>query len=1347
MRFRIRLPQPPGRHRALGHDVVLARNRRVLALMLAMLSFLTFTLVTAVTPSYAAGYDHVKDIPDGQTTICDPAAEGGGWAAMGYPDYNSCWAASGPQQGMQITDNMLRPVAAGKTRMGGIGKSTAPAVGYDPLKCMSNNGKVEPNQCHLDSSTDSKATAPLKPGVTSKSDIDHDPGKCSAAGGTWTMFGGCKGVTATSTDANGNQTTQGTPANSGTPSQQTGPQVSSDGFIYDQISINTSQPPADPVCAQGGNGTDAKGNKTQTDITYCLPAGRWGHYIGNVSVRREPANGFGAVANLGKWIATTTRLVMPNILLMVTQVFWNIAISLSQHAASFEVSDGVMSKVDNSIGNMVTSVMSGGIPAAFVILAILALVAAAAFGHGSTQSAVKRLGVTVLCLGLVVSMGAAATRSTSSGPAKGSPWWWEKQVNGTVNALTVSLDLSDSLTQENQDMMTVKTAKTPSISGNAVMAGGASCQQYLYQMVQQYKTAGGDSNDSSSLVLMANTLWTETALRNWVTMQWGNPTQGSQSNEMEAENAQKAYCHVLDFDAGVDPVEQAQVTNAAYGTHLDIQTASWIFANRGWIDPYNPIIVMDDGKAKDVAFDNQEAEPYRVGVFWETCQPDQSTPDEPRARFGWATLREHMDDASSGEIKGAGGISLRERLGGGKDTTLNNHAMPKIENSTGKIAGASGSEKDYADGYSALTKTGGSHEADAGTACNAIFDNVYFHALYDAPQQDKTKDPLVSPIGNATDLTTYVNYAQAAVLGWSFDVPNVESSWREANMDMDSGDEQFPAVRTTLDYAYGNKEVDTLGALGTVLGALCNGTILALLALVLIISKFALALMVMFLVFAFLARAFPVGDVTTKAVKNWTVYTAELSMLGMVYSVIGGMATFICSVMLNLCSSMSSTFFYNIMAGLSMGIAMVIIQVFCKKVLKVDGVFNLKSIMGMAGAGALLKPLSTAKRMGRQIATGAVRKAGENLLDDKLPFGKNRRKGTQYTNKGKGKGGSGDSENVVQNASDALAQLATAMQNGEMPQAGNAKGKGKGKADGKPKRPADNPVAVFKRSMDRKQAKQADKLASIEARANDPTLAGGKLVAGARRTGVRLRSVGTGLKAAAHQVPRWWKTGKAPVKFRTYAGKAAKYGKKALPVALAVSAGFPMGVIPAALGVGAVSAFHKFRKPIGHAAMKPLNKAADFRAEHDLYPAEHAKEKAVETAGRAKEKAEEFRDLHKPFDPDKVDEFMNRPDEAQRQEHTQEMPEPDGRSGDGPDRGSEGSEGSEGGSEGPGRGDGDRGSERGEGERQRPVPRPNQTPNPGPRPTPPTGGEGGGGPAGGSAPTPPPAPAPTNGGE
>ncbi|MFR0558835.1 YrzE family protein [Pseudoscardovia radai] len=1274
MRFRIRLPQPPGRHRALRHDVVLARNRRVLALMLAMLSFLTFTLVTAVAPSYATNQDEeeIQQVKNAQNLKDKGQAEN---AAKQKENQQTCTDAGGT---------------------------------WDD-----SNGHAT---CH----------------VTGTFKVSHDPAKCAQYGGTWSSGSGCLGVIVEAPAAsNGTTASGGTPTSSGgTPTSSGGTPTSggttvTDGtdranasqsgrtLTYTSYSPNLSQPPADPVCAQGGNGRDAKGNKTQTDITYCLPAGRWGHYIGNVSVRREPAQGLGALANLGKWITTTTRLVMPNILLMVTQVCWNIAISLSQHAASFEVSDGVMSKVDNSIGNMVTSVMSGGIPAAFVILAILALVAAAAFGHGSTQTAAKRLGVTVLCLGLVVSMGAAATRSTSSGPAKGSPWWWEKQVNGTVNALTISLDLSDSLTQENQDMMTVKTAKPASISGNAVMAGGASCQQYLYQMVQQYKTAGGDSNDSSSLVLMANTLWTETALRNWVTMQWGNPTQGSQSNEMEAENAQKAYCHVLDFDAGIDPLEQAQVTNAAYNVSIDRQTASWIFASRGWIDPFNPIIVRNDDKAKDVAFDNQEAEPYRVAVFWETCQPDQSTTDEPRSRFGWATLHEHMDDKDSGIIKGAGGSYLREGWGQGKNTTLNKHAMPDVNGS----------------GYTPpdLIKTGGSsHEADAGTACNAIFNNVYFHSTTDSSGVDNGE--MVQPGGNTKDLTQYVNYAQAAVLGWSFDVPNVEGSWDEANMDMSGDSEQFPAVRTTLDYAYGNKGVDTLGALGTVLGALCNGTILALLALVLIISKFALALMVMFLVFAFLARAFPVGDVTTKAVKNWTVYTAELSMLGMVYSVIGGVATFICSVMLNLCSSMSSTFFYNIMVGLSMGIAMVIIQVFCKKVLKVDGVFNLKSIMGMAGAGALLKPLGTAKRLARQIGTGAVRKAGENLLDDKLPFGRNRRKGKQFTNKGKGKGGSGDSENVVQNASDALAQLATAMQNGEVPQAGNAKGKGKGNADGKPKRPADNPVAVFKRSMDRKQAKQADKLASIEARANDPTLAGGKLVAGARRAGVRLRSVGTGLKAAAHQVPRWWKTGKAPVKFRDYAGKAVKYGKKAVPVALAVSAGFPMGVIPAALGVGAVSAFHKFRKPIGHAAMKPLNAAADFRAEHDLYPAE-----------RAKEKAEEFRDLHKPFDPDKVDEFMNRSDEAQRQEHTQEMPKPDGRSGDGPDRGSEDTDG---GSE---SGDGDRGSERGEGERQRPVPRPNQTPNPGPRPTPPTGGDGEGGPAGGSAPTPPPAPA--NGGE
>lgn len=116
------------------------------------------------------------------------------------------------------------------------------------------------------------------------------------------------------------------------------------------------------------------------DPSQCLPSGRWAGQVGTITTRTESAGGwFGGFTDGMNQIKATVRTIMPNMLLQVTQVFWNSALSLSQFAASFTPMDSLGKTIDSVAGTIVDNVMAGGIPATFLVLGILGWVGAASF--------------------------------------------------------------------------------------------------------------------------------------------------------------------------------------------------------------------------------------------------------------------------------------------------------------------------------------------------------------------------------------------------------------------------------------------------------------------------------------------------------------------------------------------------------------------------------------------------------------------------------------------------------------------------------------------------------------------------------------------------------------------------------------------------------------------------------------------------------------------------------------------------------------------------------------------------------------------------------------------------------
>ncbi len=674
------------------------------------------------------------------------------------------------------------------------------------------------------------------------------------------------------------------------------------------------------------------------DPSQCLPSGRWAGQVGTITTRTESAGGwFGGFTDGMNQIKATVRTIMPNMLLQVTQVFWNSALSLSQFAASFTPMDSLGKTIDSVAGTIVDNVMAGGIPATFLVLGILGWVGAASFNVGGQTSGtmLKRIFTTLMCLAIVMTMGAAAKADAGkSEPTVGSPWWVVKNINSTMNMMAGSLLDPSAITDNNPSMMAY---------GGAAKAN---CQKYLYYMHQDYKTgtseaADGastdlfDKSDTSAVTSAINTLWEETSLRSWVTMQYGatDVSEGNTSTGV-ASNALQSYCHVLEDQAGTSTGVQLSLTNRTLSGNansrnapLTPQTGRYLLSRDGFIDPWDPRVNKDEN-ARDT--DTSVAR-HRMNLFWQTCSTNNG---KTYARDGWKQLINNLGDDGSGAIRGTGGAWLRASVNPKADEDQPFKTLRDNAADNAKVVPFNGNDK------------------TVDSLCTAVFDNKLYT---DGSDHD---------LGNKF----YVHNPdlEAAILGWTFDVPNTGGTWREANLDLSQANQA--AARASLERMYGNVSANSLGAFGTVLGSLVNFLVWGMFSLALLLSKIMLCFCMLTLILAFLLQAFPLGDKPRKALLNWGKSTCSYSMIGVLYSAMGFISCLIVSCIITACGGASGTFFYNLLVGCSPAIAILTIIMTCKQ-LKIENPFTLKAVATMAGAGALAEGLSRAGRSAMHAAT------------------------------------------------------------------------------------------------------------------------------------------------------------------------------------------------------------------------------------------------------------------------------------------------------------------------------------------------------------------------------------------
>lgn len=673
------------------------------------------------------------------------------------------------------------------------------------------------------------------------------------------------------------------------------------------------------TCANGG--TDS----ATSDISSCLPSGRWGNYVGEITSRTEPYSGSdvaGWFSNVKQTISSQTHIVLPNILMQLTQVCWSSALSISQFAASFEPMKQAGANIDSAVSTMVTSLMDGGIPATIAVLGIVAWVGAAGFQIGTVKEASKRIVIMVLCFASITMLGAGAAKTgkNATEPATGSPWWVVQTINNTINKLSVNLDL-DGMADSDKNMMSYHHA-----------ANGAktNCQDYLYFMHQAYdeQAKSNGNQDTSNITKAINRIWEETSLRSFVTMQYGNPQTTGTSSFRIAENARQGYCHVLEMKANTNTTIQKDLTNKAMALHISDQRAKWLFSVDGWVDPRNPYFTDKPLERENATYLS------RAGVFWETCGTKRN--QEIYARAGWATLINNLGDTGTKNIKN-GSTKVRVKIDDLDNVKPTNGGKGVMD------AKQNGSEDETIQQTTSV--------------CQTILKqgSVIFSRSTDINKEDD---------GTYKDQQNDTNWGDSATVGWRFDVPNVSGTWSEANLrDAQDDSTVTGGAKKTIDYMYGNNNVDTLGACGTLIGGIANLVVWGLLSLVLILTKLMLIMMALFLVVTFLIQAFPIGEKPKKALKNWTAYTCQLSMVGALYGALGALATFICGLTLKFTSASSGSFTYQLIAGVSPLLALASISMFCSKVLKCGNPFSVNALMGMAGGTAMASGIRDGMRM------------------------------------------------------------------------------------------------------------------------------------------------------------------------------------------------------------------------------------------------------------------------------------------------------------------------------------------------------------------------------------------------
>lgn len=600
---------------------------------------------------------------------------------------------------------------------------------------------------------------------------------------------------------------------------------------------------------------------------------------------------------------------VPDALFSASGFLWKSCAELLKFSTSFSWLSGLGRFMNSWNADLVRDAEKGSILIWILVIGICAWLGMAAFRTQERRSRLWRLLSSVLFISVFLCMGFC---SSLKGEAPGSPWWIMDSLNSAVNKLSGT--------------------QFPLLGYENPMASsqGRSCANYVSAMTAQYQKS---SKDPNSVLEAANEIWEETALKNWVEAQYGKI--GSLSG-----NSSMAYCHVLDALAGTPASEQALLTDRELGVNIPEATAYWIFSMGNWISMWNGAVNPSSQATEPTEADEES----RMAVFWDTCGPEAS----PRSGFG-ELMAALMDGPA---VRGSGGSWLRPGTktflwqGGASDWST----APPLNRKVAQVG-------------------------EVAKVCRAVLDGS--PPLFSAGNDgfEKQGGYVIAKPGSNLD--------NMAEIGWMSDVPNAPQTWitaqqtsvkslsgRRERVNWQNPQGPFKEAKEEIGFINGNPSISWSLAFSGLLSACANFLVWGFLALNLILSKLAMAILCMFLSLAFLLAAVPVGDMPRRILKRWAGACLPVALTGIIASLFGSVCVFITQAVLDQSSSAPP-----LVVGASPLLALWSVNLFCQKVLRIGKPLSIKNTIESISSQSAAVELRRAVQKGMRLASHPIENA------------------------------------------------------------------------------------------------------------------------------------------------------------------------------------------------------------------------------------------------------------------------------------------------------------------------------------------------------------------------------------
>lgn len=324
-----------------------------------------------------------------------------------------------------------------------------------------------------------------------------------------------------------------------------------------------------------------------------LPVLRWADVAGGLTARTDGLIDY--IVGLYESIPNNVA----GVFLSMGNNIWSATARLVSFSGS-ERSNDVITATFGPMANTFVGLFYKNLTDSWTLLALgIAFVAVSSLWlivRNQTQMAMRKCAALLVGLSLFLGMGmASANHPTDASPM--TPYWLTQQASSLVGQ--VGDGISKSLLTSFKTSGAALATKNDSDNKSDL-----SCRRYVAQLDED--AALSSESESDMLLSSLNTMWEETGLRMWARAQYGS-----------GRNGLNVFCRVLDFRAGADASQMAEVINEAAGKTIVSENAIAFHPSLAFVD--------EEGKQeqdKDPSSDGNGSyskQEDRVVTMWQAC--------------------------------------------------------------------------------------------------------------------------------------------------------------------------------------------------------------------------------------------------------------------------------------------------------------------------------------------------------------------------------------------------------------------------------------------------------------------------------------------------------------------------------------------------------------------------------------------------------------------------------------------------------------------------------------------------------------------------------------------------------